>query len=93
MNENRYQGKYKMGQSPNPSRLIKHNAESWIKVEKVLSESNGIAESAQIASIRKDQKTSHQNNRQDRRQTACTNQQYCQYAYQYRESGTSFQAL
>jgi hypothetical protein len=44
MEKSEYQGRYRIGQSPDPSRLKEHNAKSWVEIEKVLSEAGGIAD-------------------------------------------------
>ena len=44
MDASEYQGKYCIGTSPNSARLKEHNAKSWVKLEKCVSEAGGAAD-------------------------------------------------
>lgn len=54
MKENKYKGKYRVEQSPDLRRLKEHNAKSWEKVVKVISEHRGSADFDTLSAAVKD---------------------------------------
>lgn len=61
MEENEYQGRYRIGHPPDDRRLKEHNAKSWAKVEKVMSERGGVAEFDVLSVAVKDHESGQNN--------------------------------
>ena len=56
-----YQGRYRIGHHPDINRLKKHNALSWVNVEKVISDEGGVADFDALTIAVKDHESGSEN--------------------------------
>jgi hypothetical protein len=60
MKDNEYQGRYRIGQAPAPSRLKEHNAKSWVIIENFVSDKGGTADFYALSAAVKDHESGNE---------------------------------